>query len=134
MKKIALVVLLVCLVSFAAAEDLSSLSFADLLALRSKIEMEIISRPEWKEVTVPSGTWIVGEDIPAGFYSILPTGTGGYITIKDPSQEKEYRQTIVSNGIRDQESAIGKIELKNGYIVEIERGSLIFAPAKGLGF
>lgn len=29
-----------------------------------------MSRPEWKAVEVPAGEWIIGQDIPEGYYSI----------------------------------------------------------------
>lgn len=125
---LSLLLILVCITGIAAAEDLSGLSFDELLALRSAVEHEIISRPEWKEVTVPSGTWYVGSDIPAGIYSISATSSGGYIRIR------RNGRLIISQGIRDDANKFGRIELVKGDTVEIERGSLIFAPAKGLGF
>lgn len=136
MKKLICILLLVCMTTFAAADavDLSGLSFDELMKLRDQVNAEIISRPEWKEVTVPAGTWIVGEDIPAGTYSISPTSSGGYITITNPNAKDYFSQQIMSEGIRDEEYAVAKIVLKDGYVVEVERGSLIFAPAKGLGF
>ena len=44
----------------------SWLSTQELIALRKQVDDEIHSRPEWKEVEVPTGTWHVGTDIPAG--------------------------------------------------------------------
>lgn len=133
MKKFLVMLLVVCLlIPIAAADDgidLSALSFDQLLDLQQKVTAEIISRPEWKEVTVPSGTWTVGRDIPAGEYSISATKTGGYLRIRD-----ERGSLLISNGIRNEEDRIGKVALKEGYTVEIERGSLIFAPAISLGF
>ena len=88
-----------------------------------------MSRPEWKEVTVPGGEWVVGEDIPAGEYSISPTKMGGYVHIYDAKGK-----TLVSQGVRKEDNSIGKVELLDGYVVKIENGSVIFAPPKGLGF
>lgn len=123
--------LLLCLVfvaGFAAAEDLSSLSFEDLVALQRAVVAEIMSRPEWKEVTVPGGEWVVGVDIPAGVYCISAGKSGGYIEVKNG------QRSVLIQGIRDEAHKIGRIELLDGYVVEIERGSLIFSPAVGLGF
>ena len=130
MKKLLCLLLVLCAVpAFAWAEsDLSALSFDQLLALRSAVEQEIISRPEWKEVTVPSGSWTVGSDIPAGSYSVTAGKEGGYLRVK------RNGRNIVSQGIRKQETSFGKLELLPGDIVEIERGSLIFSPARGLDF
>lgn len=130
MKKIICAVLVMCLIPvLSVAEDLSALSFDELVALSQKVTAEIMGRPEWKEVTVPGGKWIVGEDIPVGTYSIHPTPKGGYVRIEDSNGK-----LIISQGIRKEDSSIGKIELLAGYIVEVENGSVIFAPPKGLGF
>ena len=132
MKKLLSVLLLILLVSSAALADVpdfSDLTFDQLVALQHYVTMEVMKRPEWKEVTVPSGQWIVGVDIPAGTYSIKPTGGGGYLRIYD---NKGHLGT--SGGIRNDEDIIGKVYLKDNYMVEIEDGSLIFAPALSLGF
>ena len=67
-----IVVLLSIFLSSAVAEiNLSSLTYKELLMLRDQLSKELMTRPEWKEVTVPAGDWIVGKDIPAGVYSII---------------------------------------------------------------
>lgn len=132
MKKLLILAIVLFMIPIAAADDgidLSALSYAQLVDLQQRISAEIVTRPEWKEVTVPSGTWAVGKDIPAGEYSISATKTGGYLRIRD-----ELGSLLQGCGIREAEDRIGKVELKEGYTVEIERGSLIFAPAISLGF
>lgn len=132
MKKLLILAIVLFMIPIAAADDgidLSALSYAQLVDLQQRISAEIVTRPEWKEVTVPSGTWTVGKDIPAGEYSISATKTGGYLRIRD-----ERGSLLQGCGIREAEDRIGKVELKEGYTVEIERGSLIFAPAISLGF
>lgn len=58
-------------VSVASAEiDLSTLSFAELAALRDQCQLEMMQRDEWQEVTVPQGLWEVGVHIPAGTWTI----------------------------------------------------------------
>lgn len=131
MKKLLAILLVVCLFPvFASAADLDGLSFDDLLKLQREVVAEIMSRPEWKEVTVPGGSWVVGEDIPAGSYCISAGKKGGYVTIKRPGEIF----SIISQGVRNETNKIGKIELKVGDVVEIEDGSVIFSPAIGLGF
>lgn len=73
MKKLLLVALVACLLfSCAAADgvDLSAMSFDDLVSLRNAVTAELMARPEWQRVQVPAGRWIIGEDIPAGYYAI----------------------------------------------------------------
>lgn len=129
MKRLICVVLLFCLlpiVSIADGIDLSSLTYAQLLMLRNRLTEEIISRPEWKEVTIPSGDWVVGVDIPAGYYSIRPV-TYGYIRIMDEKGSLFYNDAMKEGDY------VGKIYLKQGYTIRCE-DAFIFAPSKGLGF
>ena len=131
MKKLICLLLILCLfpVIALADVDLSSMSFDELVQLSQSVTMEIMSRPEWKEVTVPSGSWYVGKDIPAGDYSVYPTSKGGYIRVLN-----ENGKTLITQGLRKETDIFGKLELKDGYTVQIEDGSLIFRPAVGLGF
>lgn len=129
-KLLSLIIVSLLIFTSAYAEvNLSDFSFEELLELQKQVNSEIISRPEWKEVKVPSGTWIVGEDIPAGFYSISPKELGAYLRIRDAKGK-----IAISGGIRHDEDLIAKYELKEGYTVEIEDGALYFAPAQSLGF
>ena len=129
MKKILAVILVLCsLLSCACASELDSLSFEELIAFQQYITQEIMKRPEWKEVRVPSGDWTVGVDIPEGKYSIRPVKST-YISAEDTRGRLILSEAMSSS---DDES-IGKIELKTGYIVHVS-GDVIFSPAKGLGF
>lgn len=67
--------LLLTLLSVSSAEDidLTSFSWDELIALSTKINTELISRPEFKQVKVPAGTYKVGQDIPAGKWTITST-------------------------------------------------------------
>lgn len=70
-----IIVVIVSLVSLSSAEsiDLASLSYDELISLQSKITLEIMSRPDFKSVKVPPGAYKVGEDIPAGKWTITAT-------------------------------------------------------------
>ena len=130
MKKIMCLIIVVLMVpSFALCEDLSSLSYADLLALSKSVTAELMKRPEWKEVTVPSGVWIIGDDIPEGTYSIACADKyGSTITVYADSSMKDGDFTPISG-----DSPLGKITLTNGMVVDISR-AVIFAPPVVLGF
>lgn len=65
-----LAVFLVVPVLAYADVDVKSLSTEELIALRVSIAAELMDRGEMKSATVPAGEYIVGEDIPAGSYSI----------------------------------------------------------------
>lgn len=74
MKKLLLVLLslLMAFPVFAEDIDLSGLSYAELVALKDRINLAMWQSAEWQEVTVPQGVWKVGEDIPAGHWTIKP--------------------------------------------------------------
>ena len=146
---------------FAIAEDidLSGFTFEELAALRDRIQLEMMTRDEWQEVTVPQGLWEVGVDIPAGTWTVKcadlgrrdyllrecwirwgigkpETGTNwdyrnrkGDIEIYNPNSE-DYRQGQVTSY---------DIELKEGYFVYIhpQYNKAVFTPYHGkpsLGF
>ena len=75
MKKLALFLLVFTLmIAPALAEvDLSGMSYDELVALKDQINLAIWQSDTWQEVEVPQGIWIVGEDIPAGKWTIKHT-------------------------------------------------------------
>ena len=113
------------------------MSYDELKALQAQISAEIVTRPEWKEVTVPAGDWIVGEDIPEGTYSIRPVNASKYINIFVWGAEKDnYTKgggLIVNDHVGYDKDIIAKLILKKGQIVVINM-PVIFAPAQSLGF
>lgn len=132
-KLIAVCMLLALLVTSAAAEtDLSSMSYQDLVQLQKKVVFEIMGRPEWKQVTVPAGTWRVGDDIPAGYYSISTEGRAlvcVWLKNKDDYDDNgRYYYDILTA-----DKPCGKIILKTGMLVDTD-APVIFAPPMSLGF
>lgn len=127
---IAIAIVLVAVVAYAEV-TLSSMSYDELIELNHQLTAEIMSRPEWKEVTVPPGIWQVGEDIPAGTYSIKSEFAGVTIWRKakdDYSDDGMFYAEIIKD-----DSPCGKIKLDKGMVVEIS-GEVIFAPPMSLGF
>lgn len=125
---LSLLVLFVLLsVSAVAETDLSALSFDDLVSLQRKLSLEIMSRPEWKETTVPAGEYTVGEDIPAGVYSITAIEWMAAITYKKPNAYVKD-SFVISKG-----ESVNKINLPEGTTIVIDH-KVIFAPSKGLDF
>lgn len=135
MKKFALIlaaVMVVAAVAYAAEIALGDYSFDQLIALQKQITAEIMSRPEWKEVTVPAGTWSVGDDIPAGTYSMTPTNYA-VITIWRKAENDYSNNGLFYNEMLDEDESCGKIKLEDGMIVVLS-GSIVFAPPLSLGF
>ena len=99
MKKL-LVCILIALMAFPAfAEDidLSGLSYAELVALKDRINLAMWQSEEWQEVTVPQGIWVVGEDIPAGTWTVrcADVGRRNYLL---KSCELEWGDTLDDDG------------------------------------
>ena len=134
MKKIIALLLLVSvllLFGSAYAEDLSKLDDEQLIALSVAVNSEIIQRNLNKKVKVPTGTYIVGQDIPAGDYTIRPTGS--LLRVEIYEDEVKLINRVGSFSV-NQEEIIGKISLKDGQIVEITLGGSTFEKYAGLGF
>lgn len=143
--------LLLFSVAFADSIDLGSLSFDELAALRDQIMVEMMSRKDWQEVTVPAGTYQVGVHIPAGHWMIKPTdGAYCYVTVggalEENGEEVKYRSagyynvSLLSESCRiydPGDQSFVDLELKDGMYICIERSSVVFTPYSGqpdLGF
>lgn len=134
MKRIVCLLLaFVFLNSFAIADnvDLSGMSYNDLITLQKNLVKEIMSRPEWKEVKVPAGTWKVGEDIPAGTYGVSTKSVLVTMTVYK-SESKDFMDMEGMHVLSADES-IGKLVLKDGWVVEIT-SEVVFTPPVSLGF
>lgn len=129
MKRLIAVMMIVCMAcSVAVADNLSDLTFEQLIALQHEITTEIMNRPEWKEVEVPAGTWIIGTDIPAGIYSIRNTKGLNVVRVSD----NEGEIAGLYKTFKDDE-LYGRVELLNGCTLTCNH-PLIFAPPVSLGF
>lgn len=157
-KLLALLLAMALLIPAACAEgiDLSALSFDQLVELRQQISKELTTRPEWKEVTVPVGVWKVGEDIPAGHWTITAADRGspkieiGKVLESNQKRVDSYLSRLAGfyydadirsanhpayDPNRDIESF--DIELSEGMYVVVRYAAVVFSPYAGkpsLGF
>ena len=152
-----LILLTIPVVSFAKTEkdkedkeeiDLSELSFDELVELKDRINMAIWESEEWQEVEVPQGVWEVGEDIPAGKWTIraLDEGTTSISVGKELKNGGTDVKVISFQQVRSplhRSYKDGKdvpewtIELEEGQFVQIQSGTAVFSPYSGkpsLGF
>jgi len=153
MKKIISFILcltLCCSVAFAEV-DLSGMSYDELIALKNQINLAIWNSQEWQEVTVPQGIWVIGEDIPAGHWTISAQSSA-YVLVTygellddtgrsvSPWSSTYAIETIIGEKSWSyNENAISQIDLvlKDGCYLGIDGGSVIFTPYTGkpsLGF
>lgn len=134
---------------FASKENapvLLNLSYEELLALKNDINLAMWLSDEWQEVTVPQGTWKVGEDIPAGHWTVKCTDTVTYSTVSWGERLDENGQDIsylgrssTHNSIynpkhyenRDRYPVEYSFEVVNGDYIQIDNGSVVFMPYVG---
>ena len=128
-----ILIALVLLFTFAIAEDLSSMSFDDLIALQKKIAAEIMTRPEWKKVEVPVGVWRIGEDIPAGTYCIISNESSTLVQVWRNAINDYSDHGLIYNEVISSSSPYGKMILEDGWIFTAN-DPVIFSPPMSLGF
>lgn len=155
MKKLLLALLALSLIcSVALAEvDLSGMTFEELVALKDQINLAIWNSDEWQEVTVPMGVWLVGEDIPAGHWTIKVAPTSGSswasVAIGTALDETGKDIDIMDSdfywgdqvALEGADTIVEKTELdfdmKDGQYVIIDYADVVFSPYAGkpsLGF
>ena len=147
---LALVCLFLAPAAVADVPDISGLTFDELITLREKINLAIWQSAEWQEVTVPEGVWVVGEDIPAGHWTIRVASSNDILNIAYMDRinlttelpmngAQLFSRTIASPGF----SAFGEINAEYADIVMEDgwyfkcSGAVIFTPYTGkpdLGF
>ena len=118
-----LAVLLLVPICACAEVDVKALSTDELIKLRASIVDELMARGEMKSANVPAGEYTVGEDIPAGSYSI--TTDQIIVTVIINEYEGMY---VVSP-----DSPVGKITLKDGDKFQIS-GNIVLEKYAGLSF
>lgn len=114
--------------AFAEGIDLESMTTDELVALRDAVNAELVKRNfAEKEVIVPAGTYIIGEDIPAGCYTLC--STDDLVRIDITGEKGVYAGHVLTKG-----EIVGKQPLEEGWTIKISYGSVVFAPYAGLGF
>lgn len=149
---LAVVLMLVGAIAMSEGIDLTGMSYDELVVLREQINLAIWESEEWEEVTVPQGTWIVGEDIPSGHWTVEAyPGSTTLIKVGDTLQDNgkdvmSYTQRffdayIVSPTYKNYKNGEDKttidFEFLDGDYVQIKSGSAVFKPFSGkpdLGF
>ena len=117
--------------------DVKKYSYSELQVIYRMIRFEMMRRPEWQRVEIPVGIWIVGEDIPAGAYSIRITPDGAANVLLWRSEKDDY----TDNGLIVHElliygktEQIGKVYFEDGNVLEISGSPVYLCPPVGLGF
>lgn len=140
MKKLLAMLLVICMpVVSMAAVDLSGMTFDELIALREQLNIAIWNSQEWKSVDVPTGVWIVGDDIPAGHWTVTNT-EGGHIQVFycqkiKPAEKKPDHDGPAHTIVLGKNESVD-YEMEDGWFFICE-GTATFTPYTGkpdLGF
>ena len=125
---------MICLLSFfcmlltgvAFAElDISGLSFDELIALQATINQAIWNSDGWKEVTVPEGVYKIGEDIPAGRWTLKRAKNDyTYMRVGKRFTEGKVSGYTFTSEVEEEVNLI----LEEGSYIEILHNPLIFTP------
>lgn len=154
MKRIVtLLLVLLCMVGVASAEtpNLSGMSFDELVALNDQINLAIWNSQEWQEVEVPQGVWVVGQDIPAGKWTIKAADgittfvewgdvldeSGIGLSFSGKLYETKYIKSVNYRYYEKGDCTEVIWELKDGQYFIVEDGIALFSPYSGkmsLGF
>lgn len=133
MKKLFIMLMVIALAMPAAAladlPDISGLSHDELIQLNYQIQLRLFSEQLVNGVEVPPGTYIVGEDIPAGSYRLETKGQSVNYILYDGNKK------IIGSGIAGKAfdtMIIGKLVLDEGTLIEINYASFTFYPYAGL--
>ena len=128
MRKLITVLLIICMIPVISAAELSGLTFDQLIELQQDLTAEIVSRPEWQEVTVPAGEWVIGVDIPAGYYSIKSTARLNIVRIEDQDGRSAGLYKTFDEG-----EVEGKTMLPDGMIFTCSK-PVVLMPPMVIGF
>ena len=144
MKKLFTVFLIVTFLvpCFALADlpDLSDLSYEELVKLRGMVQRAIWDTDEWQSVTVPAGVYRIGDEIPAGHwtiqtsvYSLVAIHYGKKLT--EPGTEIDYSTSLYDCIITldlERKNELHQIDiiLKEGNYISFS-GEVIFYPYNG---
>ena len=131
MKKIlALVLVIAMCFGFAAAEiDLSGMTFNELLELQQQVMDALWQMDEsWAHVTLESGRYIVGEDLPAGRYRLTAVegGMAVYAVGKFEESEEGLTDRWIDSDLLADPTCPGYIEnMPVEVFVELEDGCFL---------
>lgn len=127
MKKVVMLVLALVLVgAVALAEvDLSGMTFDELVALRKQVDQAIWASDGWQEVKVPAGKYVIGEDIPAGRWTLSCDDSAAMVNLyKTPEGIDDYDQIV----------AMASVSAGNPYNIDLEDGQGLYISISAVTF
>ena len=88
-------------------------------------------------ITVPSGVYIAGEDFPAGTYRVelADNSKSGHIKVYESKEKVHEAFSYLHDydlGSYYGSMAVGKLEILEGYAIEVRNSTLLLKPYEGL--
>lgn len=123
-----------------------TIPYESLVSLKEDINLAMWMSAKWEEVTVPQGTWKVGEDIPAGHWTVKCASGASYTRISWGEKLSDNGEDISYWGRNSQSNTVYNaskytekdnylheysFEVINGDYIQIEQGSAVFMPYVG---
>lgn len=107
-----------------------TLETSELLEVNQVLQSILFERILPEGVRVPQGTYIIGEDIPAGTYRIEITDGTGYYDVYDKQDGKLIHSGLTGKSYKVTE--IGKITFEDGNVLKLVNSTFIFYPYTGI--
>ena len=126
--------------------DLSSMSLKELQALEKRVLAAMWATGDWQEVRVPAGAYKVGEDIPAGKWTIRPVPSKYaevYVCTEiNASGTGADGKWLTYEAICDKDCYMSEyfpvenvtVDIKAGQYIIIEDDAVLFTPFTGYLF
>lgn len=134
MRKLITLLLIAAMLLPAAAmadlPDISGLTPDELIELNHQIQNRLFSEQLVNGVKVPPGTYIIGEDIPAGTYRVEITGGTGFYDLN-----QEAGGHLIMTGLTGKSydvTEIGKMILEDGNELKLYNSTFVLYPYTGL--
>ena len=150
-KLICIMIALLIPVAAFAEVDLTGMSYDELVQLKDQVSLAIWESEEWQEVEVPAGVYTVGEDIPAGKWTIkaadgisvtiewgdLLDDSGVALSWDGKFMEYEYLRSENNKYYEKGDKTELTWDIKDGQYILVDDGIAVFMPYAGkpsLGF
>lgn len=123
---ILIAILMSVVLSFSSAEtDLSGMSFDELIALQEQVNIALWNSDGWKEVTVPVGVYKVGEEIPAGKWTIKRSvDQYTYFRVGEKFENGKVSRYAFTTDLESE----ANLTLVEGTYIEISYFPVVFTP------
>ena len=135
MKKLITLLLILAMmpvIALADLPDISGLSTDELIELNHQIQLRLFSEQLVNGVKVPPGSYVIGEDIPAGTYRVDFPVVSDLLMGLFMAYTEDYSDYATYYIGENNTTAIGKVELKEGMTLEISDTTAIFYAYTGL--